>query len=278
MVRHGLSNIQILILLILWAGPAAAEGKLEFEAMIDTEIAGGEVLVLSESFIHPAGDKLHEQKTFTIPPEVQKTAVAGFICVTGESGRLSDTISPAVISVKTRMVSRYRKRSLEVLYHNVYAFDPRETSSVTVSNLLSDVVNPTGQLKFSTAAATVFVVYTKAAAGAEMRRIRLFAGLNNPTPGDVYAFNFPRKEKWHPVRLTVGGGHGIKGNATGNLMNGITLSGGDDWNGSTGILWDVDKYQLKKWKFDGMIYQYAIDTILNWIYPEFVLFEEEARP
>ena len=139
------------------------------------------------------------------------------------------------------------------------------------------MVNPTGKFKYSTAAATMIVVYRKNAA--PRKRIRIFSGLSTPVPGEVYVFPFPRASPGHvPVSLRVGGGHGIKGNATGNLLNGSTLSGGDDWDGSTGPLWDMDRYDLKAWNFDGIMdYKLAIDTILNWIYPELVIFEEEVK-
>lgn len=269
---------------LLSAWPAFAEGSLDFESLMDTEIRGGAVYVSSQSFIHPAGDRLHAERAFKIPADVLNGAVAGYLCVTGESARPD---SVADMSVQVRTVARYQKRSLEILYHDVFRFDPKDVpwarggkdtgGLVTVKSVRSDVVNPTGKFKFSTAAATVIVVYrTKDPAA---KRIRLFAGLSAPTPGDVYTFRFDRgSPKHHPVSLMVAGGHGIKGNATGNMLNGSTLSGGDDWDGSAGILWDFDRYNLKKWSFGDIIeYKFGIDTILNWIYPEILIFEEEVR-
>ena len=286
MVRNRLSDVQILnvqrsillILLLLTAAPVFAEGPLQFDVLLDTEIQGGAVYVATESFIQPTGERLFDARTFKIPPEVVNTAVAGYLFVTGESAR-ANTDSTATVSVPVRTIARYQKRSLEILYHDVFLFDPKniKEGGLTVGRVLSDVVNPAGKFKYSTAAATVVVIYKKTETSA--RRVRLFAGLSNPTPGDIYLFSFPRASSHHyPTRLIAGGGHGIKGNATGNVLNGITLSGGDDWDGSSGPLWDVDKYNLKKWSFDGIMeYRFGIDTILNWIYPEFLIFEEEVR-
>jgi hypothetical protein len=51
-----------------------------------------------------------------------------------------------------------------------------------------------------------------------------------------------------------------------------------DWDGSAGILWDFDRYDLTKWTFgDTMEYRFGVDTILNWIYPEIIIIEEEVR-
>lgn len=296
MVRNCLFKFQGLrafalagILLFAAARGVFADGALQFEALIDTEFPGGAVYTATESFIHPAGDRLHDQRSFKIPADVLNSAVAGILCVTGESARAgADT--PAVFSVPVRRMAQYQKRSLETLYHEVYAFDPKKVpmeksakgkstggGEITVGKILADVVNPTGKYKYSTAAATLIILYKKP--DSKLKKIRFFAGLSAPTPGDIYAFSFKRpSDKYRPVSLTIAGGHGIKGNATGNIFCGLTLSGRDDWNSSSGILWDLDKYNLQKWTFDGIInYQFSIDTVLNWIYPEILIFEEEVR-
>ncbi len=282
--KVGVQRLDIVLLIIvlagLWADPSRAAGPLAFDTVIDTEMNGGRVFVATASFIRPDGDRLYDQRTFTIPPDILKTVVAAYLCVTGESARIqSDSDIPASVSVPVRCIARYRKHSLETLYHDIFRIDPERVGAagITVKGLMSDAVNPSGQFKFSMASATVVVIYKKPEK--ILRRIRFFAGLSNPPPGDVYTFSFPRvSEKYQPIRLTVGGGHGIKGNATGNVLNGVTLSGRDDWDGSSGPMWDLDTYDLKKWLFDNIMkYRFGIDTILNWIYPEILIFEEELK-
>ena len=54
-------------------------------------------------------------------------------------------------------------------------------------------------------------------------------------------------------------------------LNGETLSIGDDWNGSSGELWDVDEYDLSFVKKEAFTMDkgvtLTIDPLLQWLFP-----------
>ncbi|MFC1522552.1 hypothetical protein ACFL6Y_09100 [Elusimicrobiota bacterium] len=67
-------------------------------------------------------------------------------------------------------------------------------------------------------------------------------------------------------KLGIIGGHGIKGNAGGNLLNNRAITGGDDWSGSSGEKWDVNMHMnLKGAK--SREWTLTFDPLLEWIFP-----------
>ena len=65
-------------------------------------------------------------------------------------------------------------------------------------------------------------------------------------------------------------GHGRAGNGSGNLLNGLAISGQDDWDGSAGKFWDVDlfkPYPHTKYIAEEEDLTLTVDPLLQWLYP-----------
>ncbi|MBI2609468.1 MAG: hypothetical protein HYW47_07760 [Deltaproteobacteria bacterium] len=101
-------------------------------------------------------------------------------------------------------------------------------------------------------------------------RFQVFWGLQRLQPGELYNFTLQKSGATHDIihSVAVIGGHGQKGNGSGNSLNGKTLSQGEDWDGSSGERWDADFSQVDffGYKIDqGVIV--TIDPLLQWIFP-----------
>lgn len=103
---------------------------------------------------------------------------------------------------------------------------------------------------------------------APKRYIEVRQGLARLKPGELYEAKIlePGIKGW-VSRVSTFGGDGKAGNGSSNLMNRTALSGGEDWDGSSGEKWDVDSYPVKKF---GMVSDegltWSIDPLLQWIY------------
>ena len=97
-------------------------------------------------------------------------------------------------------------------------------------------------------------------------------GLHKLQPGEIYEFPLISPLRNHKInRVVIIGGHGQKENGSGNALNGETLSIGDDWNGSSGELWDVDEYDVSFFKKEAFTMDkgitLTIDPLLQWLFP-----------
>ena len=104
------------------------------------------------------------------------------------------------------------------------------------------------------------------------RNIFINWGLHKLQPGEIYDFPIISPLRNQKIsRVVVVGGHGQKENGSGNILNGETLSIGDDWNGSSGELWDVDEYDLSFFKKEAFTMDkgvtLTIDPLLQWLFP-----------
>ncbi len=97
-------------------------------------------------------------------------------------------------------------------------------------------------------------------------RIAVYLGPEVLAPGEIYEFHIPAREGEKLVNLGIVGGHGIRGNAGGNLLNGIPITGGDDWAGISGDLWDVNLHEISAVPHDGS-WTLGFDPILQWVFP-----------
>ncbi len=102
------------------------------------------------------------------------------------------------------------------------------------------------------------------------RHIELKVGLAKLKPGELYEAKILESGQimngW-TSRVSTFGGDGKAGNGSSNLLNRMALSGGEDWDGSSGDKWDVDSYNIEKF---GLISDkgltWSIDPLLQWLY------------
>jgi len=102
-----------------------------------------------------------------------------------------------------------------------------------------------------------------------MRLISLTVGISRLKPGEIYDVRLGQKKIPGVVsRVSTFGGNGKAGNGSANILNGATLSGGEDWDGSSGLQWDVDDFRVRRFQVSstkGVIW--SVDPLLQWVYP-----------
>ena len=150
-----------------------------------------------------------------------------------------------------------------------------------VKNLASDVVNPGGKDPYSVAG-WALVVVTENQISDETHTVTFLAGLQVLKPGESYDLSltphFP-KDFMKTISLGIIGGHGRVGNGSGNLYNGLAMSGRDDWDGSAGKFWDVDLFPINLDNNSTASKGKAaltIDPLLQWIYPIGIMIESRS--
>ncbi|MBN1383575.1 MAG: hypothetical protein JW983_01670 [Elusimicrobia bacterium] len=146
-----------------------------------------------------------------------------------------------------------------------------------IKDLRSDVFEKKGAEFCSVGGYAVIVVYRNPE-DTNKKRIQIKSEFLMLRPGEIYDIKILEKgTSFVPVRLTIIGGHGLKGNASTNLINGQSISGKEDWDGSSGVYWDVDSFAIDHKLFGieehGLILSF--DSLLQWIYPTTVVFEFE---
>ncbi len=104
------------------------------------------------------------------------------------------------------------------------------------------------------------------------RMIRFLAGAESVRPGEPLNISLASgKGLSRLVRLGIVGGHGIAGNGGANLLNGISITGKDDWTGSSGELWDVRVHSINQKEKNAWVL--TVDPLLEWIFPVCVVAE-----
>jgi len=168
----------------------------------------------------------------------------------------------------------WKKNSTEILYSAAADVTQFVTGSglYGVKNLSSDVVNPGGKDPYSVAG-WALVVVTENRKSEKTHSVTFLAGLQVLKPGEIYDLPltpFLPKGSIKLASIAIIGGHGRAGNGSGNLLNGLAVSGQDDWDGSAGKFWDVDLYRLnldtKGVGLEGKM-ALTIDPLLQWLYP-----------
>ena len=153
--------------------------------------------------------------------------------------------------------------------------------SYGVKDLSSDKINPGGKDPYSVAGWALLVV-TENRKSRKKYSVALLAGLQVLKPGETYDLSLtPHLPKGFMKPETIGiiGGHGRAGNGSGNLFNGLAMSGQDDWDGSAGKFWDIDLFKLSpdtnsvSKREDLTI---TVDPLLQWLYPIGVIVKSQS--
>lgn len=141
-----------------------------------------------------------------------------------------------------------------------------------VRNLASDVVNPGGKDPYSVAG-WALVVVTEDRKSDKTYSVAFLAGLQVLKPGEIYDLPltpYLSKSPQKPASIGIIGGHGRAGNGSGNLFNGLAISGQDDWDGSAGKFWDVDLFEINphtRYVAGNGDLTLTVDPLLQWLYP-----------
>lgn len=122
---------------------------------------------------------------------------------------------------------------------------------------------------YSTGGFGIFIVYTSNN-NKQVKRVIIKGGMVVVRPGEIHRLDVLEKgSSLIPETLVIAGGHGLKGNASANMINDVCISGQEDWDGSQGRYWDVDLFDIKGQEF--MIREKGLtigfDSLLQWIYP-----------
>ncbi len=102
------------------------------------------------------------------------------------------------------------------------------------------------------------------------RYVEVKVGIVRLKPGEIYRVQILKENKVDGMVgwMSVMGGNGISGNGSSNLLNGVTLSGKDDWDSSSGWRWDIDHFEIGKFQISSQNgLTWSIDPLLQWIYP-----------
>lgn len=172
----------------------------------------------------------------------------------------------------------WEKDSTGILYLALTDVTPyvKQNGMYGVTRLRSDPLNPHGKDPYSVAGWALVVVTENEAErtthDAQRMTILLKVGLQVIKPGELYEIPLSdgvHLSRWEPQAIGIIGGHGRAGNGSGNLVNGKSLSGGDDWDGSSGKFWDIDLFPIKQHNAQNMQKELilTIDPLLQWLYP-----------
>ncbi|MBI2645864.1 MAG: hypothetical protein HYW85_02360 [Deltaproteobacteria bacterium] len=107
------------------------------------------------------------------------------------------------------------------------------------------------------------------------RYVGIQAGMARLKPGEIYKVQILKENK---VQGQVGGGNAISGNGSSNLLNGVTLTGKDDWDSSSGWRWDIDHFEIGKFQIESQKgLTWSIDPLLQWLYPVAAVIQIDIR-
>lgn len=206
-----------------------------------------------------------------------------FLFWSGEVKKLDDSARRVVLksgvrSFPVQAQKVWSERSTGVIYTaagDVTGILKNAKGPLLMSGLRSDAVDYSASGSFSQAGWALLTVARKGSSG--KRKLKVMAGAEPVAPGEPFQVSlWGGPQSASLLRLGVAGGHGIEGNGGGTLINGKSVSGGDDWRGSAGELWDVHVYGLPK-SSPRVTWTLAFDPLLEWIFPscavgEFLLY------
>ncbi len=149
-----------------------------------------------------------------------------------------------------------------------------------IGNLVSHAITKEKEKAVYSVGGYAVVVVYKDKKIKKKRKVRINSGILLLAPSEMHNLNILKKKSGLvPVQISVVGGHGRKGNASANLINGISISGGEDWDGSSGEFWDVDTFEVEMSNIKDTGAVLTFDSLLQWIYPVAVIsvFEGEKK-
>lgn len=141
----------------------------------------------------------------------------------------------------------------------------------SVLNLKADAIENNS---FSVAGWCIIVFY-KSEDKSKKETIKAFYGLNLLKATEYYNIRFGCDNNKQIIsKISIIGGHGKKGNGCSNLINDISISGGEDWTGISGEMWDIWTKDIadKKIKINKEI-KLTFDPLLQWIFPMIYVFK-----
>lgn len=202
-----------------------------------------------------------------------------FLIWSGETKKNDNTIKKITFLTPDKMEHRitaqrlWSKNSTGILYSAFAEVTEYVSGSgwYGVKDLHSDVMNPGGRDPY-TVAGWALVAITEDPGSREKNSVILLAGLQILKPGETYNLSLtPYAPPASPELRAIGviGGHGRAGNGSSNLLNNKALSGAEDWDGSAGKFWDIDKFEVNRDNNsdgdEGLTL--TIDPLLQWLYP-----------
>jgi len=220
-----------------------------------------------------------------VPQPIKKA----FLIWSGETGTAAEHFSSIKFLTPDKKEHLMRADKLEAhpSVGTLYAALADVTSHISqsgeygVKELVSDPLQRDKKNPYSVAG-WALVVITEDSKNRKSNKISLFFGLQVLKPGETYDLEIidtlPSSSGISGF-LGVIGGHGRAGNGSGNLLNGLALSGQDDWNGSSGKFWDIDLFELypdTSYIQENKGLTLTIDPLLQWLYPVGVILEAEA--
>jgi hypothetical protein len=270
------SFIIILALMHFFAGNhVLAQNKLTMQPYYEVAGEGTDIWAAGDSFIVPKGSLKHESEVFL---EAFTNIRKIFLVWSGEVKDYKERFQQILLTpvgkktVRVKADAAYRSGSSGLIYSCVADITRHYNGrgDYSIKGLKSDALN--GSTKsdlYSVAGFAIVVIYDKLQG--VNHRVQIYAGLDVLRPGEIHDISILNKGSGRSlIKMAVVGGHGRKGNGSSNLLNGISISQSEDWDGSSGHYWDVDVFETidvdrTEAEKKGLIF--SIDTVLQWLYP-----------
>ena len=256
-----------------------------FETVYSQTSRGLGFQIIGESFLIKKKIKKVSRVQLKVSSPIKKAFLiwSGEVKEHNKNARQIHFIGPGNKEHKIAAQRLWEQNSTGILYSAMADVTPYVTGSglYGVKNLASDMVNPNGKDPYSVAG-WALVVVTENRISDETHTVTFLAGLQVLKPGETYDLSltphFPKGFNY-PNYVGIIGGHGRVGNGSGNLYNGLAMSGQDDWDGSAGKFWDVDLFPLNLDNNSTASKGKAaltIDPLLQWIYPIGIVIESRS--
>ncbi len=247
----------------------------DFETIFSETSKGLDFTIIGESFLVDKEIKKISQAELNVSSPIKKA----FLLWAGELNNPTKTAkkiaftSPENLEHLVQANKIWKKNSSGILYTawaDVTQFVSKN-GTYSVKNLSSHAINPNGKDPY-TLAGWALIVITANPKAQTKNSLKILAGMQILKPGEVYDIpinlDIPNSN-WELNSVGFIGGHGRAGNGSGNLVNGKSISGIDDWDGSSGKFWDIDLFttipETNNDKGKGLIL--TIDPLLQWLYP-----------
>lgn len=270
--------------LILAVFPAAYGSEIPqpMELFFESEAMGLSVWAKGKSML--VKGELVDESTINVGgyPNVEKV----FLIWSGETKRgasdfIGVAVKPPADSEKYIGANKhFKKNSAGQVYTCLADITDIYTGAgkYVIKGIRSDAVSrKRGKYEYSVAGYAIIIIYRDPKLN-KVRTVHARADTLVLKPGEIHEVRLLEAGAGLiPRELIIIGGHGHKGNASANLINGISVSGGEDWDGSSGKFWDVDSFKIEADKFStvekGVVL--GFDSLLQWIYPSAVIFTFE---